>query len=90
MSENLGMKGGEHRLLADAHERAVGESFCRTHAQPMPHKAVFAKEGTCIQYGDRRFLSGLGYYCEFYPARLNVKHSITRIALRKDRSVLWN
>jgi len=56
----------------------------------MPHKAVFAKEGTCIQYGDRRFLSGLGYYCEFYPARLNVKHSITRIALRKDRSVLWN
>jgi hypothetical protein len=74
-----------HGLFVDSHHRAIGHCCCRAHAEGLPRKATFSKEIARSQNLYCGFFPARGYHSEFYPPFLNVKNSIGRVALSKNR-----
>src|SRR5579864_3568791 len=78
------MKCFHHGFLVDSQNSAICHSNCRTHAKRLACKRTFAEKLPVTQYADGRFLASFRNHGEFYLARLDVKHSISDIALRED------
>jgi hypothetical protein len=74
-----------HGLLIDSRHRAIGHCGCGTQAQWLPRKATFPEEIALVQNAYCGFLPDLRHNGEFYLSFLNIKNSIGRIALSKDR-----
>src|SRR4030095_8509107 len=83
------VKHFHHRLLFDSHHGVVGHCGCGTHPERLSCKATFAEEIALVQNADSGFLPTLRHDGESYFPFLNIKNSIGRVALDKDRLLLW-
>ena len=68
-----------------SHHRAIGHCCCRAHAEGLSRKATFSKEIALSQNPYGGFFPALGHHSELYPPFLNVKNSVGRVALSKNR-----
>jgi hypothetical protein len=79
------VKHFHHGLLVDSHHCAIGHCGSGTQAQWLPRKTTFPEEIALVQNAYGGFLPDLRYNCEFYLSFLDIKNSIGRVALNKDR-----
>src|ERR1700720_963898 len=79
------MKHFCHRLPLDLHHRAIGHCGRGAKTESLPCEATFSEEIALVQNAYCGFLPDLRHNGEFYLSFLNVKNSIGRIALSKDR-----
>jgi hypothetical protein len=82
------VKHFHHGLLIDLHHRAIDHCGCGAQAQRLPGKATFSEELALVQNAYCGFLPPLRHDGEFYLSFLDIKNSIGRVALNKDRLLL--
>src|ERR1700730_10749633 len=83
------MKDLHHWLVFNPREGALGHCGCGGHPKWLPRKTTFAEEIARIQYGYRSFLAVLRYDREFNRSFFDIKNSVRRTTLNKDRFLLW-
>src|ERR1700687_5781369 len=64
---------------------AIGHCGCGAQAERLPCKATFSEEIALVQNAYCGFLPVRRHNCEFHLSFLNIKNSIGRVALSKDR-----
>src|ERR1700720_4005307 len=79
------MKHFCHRLPLDLHHRAIGHCGRGAQTESLPCEATFSEEIPLTQNAYCGFLPDLRHNGEFYLSFLNIKNSIGRIPLNKDR-----
>src|SRR5271157_849642 len=78
------MKRIHHGFLVDSQHSTICHCRCRTHTKRLASQRTFAEKAPIAQYADRRFFANFGDNSEFYLARLQIKHCVRSIPLRKD------
>src|SRR5579863_8490085 len=82
------MKRIHHSFLVDSKHSTICHCRCRTHTERLASERTFAEKAPIAQYADRCFLASFGDNCEFYLARLQIKHCVRSITLRKNGLLL--
>src|SRR5580658_794314 len=82
------MKRLHHGFLVDVQNSAIRHCGRTAHADSLARERTFTEKVPLTEYTDRSFLASLRDYREFYLARLDVKHRISGIPLRKNPSFL--
>jgi hypothetical protein len=88
-SENFArQEGGDHRRFCNCGDDAGFHRGCGRDADRMTIHAAFAKKLARLQNLYDRFLALLGHDGQLDLSRLNVKHGVRAVALRKHGLIL--
>src|SRR5208283_1465959 len=82
------MKRIHHGFLVDSQHSTICHCRCRTHTKRLASQRTFAEKAPLAQYADRCFLARFRDHSELYLARLQIKHCIRSIPLRKNGLLL--